>query len=420
MLFVIYRILWWVILPWVLFFRYWKDKKSGQGWRYGIERLGFASTTKNHDIILHAVSLGEVRAMTPLVLEILKVFPQQSILITTTTLTGRAQLEKTFGSRVSIAFLPHDVGFFIRRFLKKINPKVLMIMETEIWPNLLVSCEKLNIPTLIISACLSERSQRGYSKIPKTIEKLLLNVSILAQTVEDQERFKAIGAGNVSVMGNLKYITVLPEDFDSTVQKILQGKSDDDLLWCLASSHDGEEKLILDAFMALKDQLPHLKLAIAPRHPERFNSVEVLIQDYGLTYQKRSNTGFDQFTLSNHDLWLFDSIGELLYLYGASDIVTVAGSFVPIGGHNILEPAFLSKVITCGPYIDNIVDMTEFFKKNNAIKVLSVDQLQKEISVLVNDQNLRNEMGKNAHQCVMQNQKALSCVFKELEQHIKE
>ncbi len=410
MLLIVYKILWWLILPLVLLFRYFKDKKSGHGFRYLFERLGFTTAVRPHDVVLHAVSLGEVRAMIPLVIEIQRELPNCSILITTTTLTGRAQIEQSFGNTVSIAFLPHDVGFFIHRFLKKVEPKVFMIMETEIWPNLLNSCQTLHIPTFIISACLSDRSQKGYAKIPKTIHHLLQNVNILAQTEDDRKRFLAVGAQNVSVMGNLKYITVLPDDFNCKTQTLISGKHNY-FLWCIASTHEGEEKIILDEFRKINEQYPHIKLSIAPRHPERFDAVESLIKDYGYSYQKRSETNFDEFSLNNHDVWLWDSIGELLYLYGAADIVTVAGSFVPIGGHNILEPAFLSKALTVGLYIDNIQDMVNQFADNHAIMVLNSDDLHEKIVSLIGDRKLRNEMGENAYNCVMQNQKALSCVM---------
>lgn len=287
-------------------------------------------------------------------------------------------------------------------------------METEIWPNLLNNCQKLNISTFIISACLSDRSQKGYLKIPKTIHKLLSYVHVMAQTTDDQDRFLTVGAKQVSVMGNLKYITVLPDDFNCKTQKLIAGKQNY-LLWCLASSHEGEEKIILDEFRKINEQYPHIKLAIAPRHPERFASVESLIKDYGYCYQKRSETDFDEFSLEHKDIWLWDSIGELLYLYGASDFITVAGSFVPLGGHNILEPAFLGKAITVGPYIDNIQDMVNQFSQNDAIMVLSNNDLHDKITTLIEDRKLRDEMGKNAHQCVMQNQEALSCVMEEVQ-----
>lgn len=419
MLLFIYKVLWWIILPWILLFRYFKDKRSGQGFRYLFERLGFTNVARPHDIILHAVSLGEVRAMAPLVLEIQKEFPRCSILMTTTTLTGRAQIEQSFGDTVSVAFLPHDIGFFVHRFLKKVNPKILMIMETEIWPNLLNECQKLNIPTLIISACLSDRSQKGYLKIPKTIRKLLSHVHVMAQTVDDQKRFLRVGADKVSVMGNLKYITVLPDDFNCKTQKLIVGKQNY-LLWCLASSHESEEKIILEEFKKLNELYPHIKLAIAPRHPERFSVVESLIRDYGYTYQKRTQTDFDEFTFDGHDVWLFDSIGELLYLYGASDFITVAGSFVPIGGHNILEPAFLGKAITVGPYIDNIQEMVNQFSLNQAIMILNYNDLHDKMITLIEDRRFREEMGKNAHHCVMQNQKALSCVMEEVQRCLEE
>ncbi|GAA5096559.1 3-deoxy-D-manno-octulosonic acid transferase [Wohlfahrtiimonas larvae] len=419
MLLRIYKILWWIILPWVLLFRYFKDKKSGHGFCYLFERLGLSRTTRPHDIILHAVSLGEVRAMTPLVFEIQKQLPDLSILITTTTLTGRKQIEQSFGNTVSVAFLPHDIGFFIHRFLKKVQPKILMIMETEIWPNLLDSCQKLNISTFIISACLSDRSQKGYAKIPKTIQQLLKNVNILAQTVEDQNRFLAVGARKVSVMGNLKYITVLPDDFNAKTQTLLLAKQNY-LLWCVASTHEGEEKIILDEFKKIHKEFPQVKLAIAPRHPERFSSVESLIQDHGYRYQKRSDMGFDELSFEHTDVWLWNSIGELLYLYGVADIITVGGSFVPIGGHNILEPAYLHKVITVGPCIDNIQDMVTQFMEYHAIIILEQQDLYAQLTPLIKDPKMRNMMGQNAYLCIMKNQDSLSHIMDALHQCVSQ
>lgn len=419
MLFLVYRILWWVILPWVLLFRYLKDKKSGKAGRYCIERLGFSNAVQPHDVILHAVSLGEVRAMTPLVCELLKTSPSCSILITTTTLTGRAQIEKSFGDQVSVTFLPHDIGFFVRRFLKKVRPKALMIMETEIWPNLLSQCAKLGIETFIISACLSDRSQKGYQKMPKTIAKLLAPIHVMAQTKEDQARFLAIGAEKVTVMGNLKYFTILPEDFNYQVTQLTKGKHNY-LLWCLASSHDGEEKLILEHFKTLKEQHPHLKLAIAPRHPERFKAVRNLIKDYGFLCQARSETAFEDFEFNHHDVWLFDTIGELLYLYGVSDIVTVGGSFVPIGGHNILEPACLKKVITTGPYVDNIMEMVTLFQAHDAIEILTHETLEDQMAKLIEERAVRRRMKNAAEACVQQNQHALPYVIDALKGALEE
>lgn len=415
MMFLVYKFLWWIILPWVLFFRYFKDRKSGKAFKYLIERLGFAPTVRPHDIVLHAVSLGEARAMMPLIFAIRKNHPSATILVTTTTLTGRAQLESVLKNQASVAFLPHDVGFFTRRFLKKVQPKILMIMETELWPNLLNACEQLNIPAYIISACLSERSQKGYAKFPKTLTKLLAHVYILTQTAEDRQRFLSIGAKNVSVMGNLKYLTVLPDDFAKKETVLLQGKGDA-LIWCLASSHDGEEELIIEVFQQLKQQYPYLKLAIAPRHPERFLTVEALLQSHDLTYQKRSQTQLEALNFNACDVWLFDTIGELLYLYAASDIVTVGGSFVPIGGHNILEPAFLSKAITVGPYIDNIQDMVDQFSMNDAISVFTPDALYNQVENLIMNEDKRSAMGDNAHQVIQNNQGALLRVMQALEQ----
>ncbi len=415
MILYVYKSLWWIVLPWVLLFRWVKDRRSGNANHYLFERLGFSLATQPHDIMLHAVSLGEVRAITSLVRAILKKYPNCKVLVTTTTLTGREQLQQTFKKQISICFLPHDIGFFINRFLRKIQPKLVLILETEIWPNLIVEAEKLNIPVYIISACLSDRSFKGYRRFSRTIQNILKNVQVMTQTEKDAEHFSLLGVQNPIVMGNIKYNVTPPDDLDDIVA-ILSPKTQK-IRITLASSHDDEEKLFLDVANQLNKKYPDICFAIAPRHPERFESVEHLIQSSGLTYQKRSNTEFKAFS-SSSDVWYFDTIGELFYLYGVSDIIVLGGSFVPVGGHNILEPALLGKAIVIGEYYQTIDAIVSDFVAQNAIVISSRGELYYQLCALIESKYKRKTIGDNAMNAALRNQNTVSIVMSEIEKYL--
>lgn len=429
MIFRLYQALWWLLLPFIILLRLIKDRKSPL---YGHpllpqfkERLGLGGPlVKAHNqgesnkiFLLHAVSLGEVRAITPFIRLFVQKFPHITLLITTTTLTGSLQIQESFKEeleeqRILTTFLPLDHGGLLKQFLKKYQPAIILVMETEIWPNLFYQAHRLNIPLLMISACLSSSSFSRYQKLKKPIKRLLSPIQVLAQTDEDVERFKALGVEKIKRMGNIKYDLSVPSEQIEPLY-LLKAKRDAFIYWLVASTHEGEEALVLEAYQTLKQDFPQLKLVLVPRHPERFPAVERLIHASGLTYIKRSETSFEAFT-NQADLWLIDSIGELLIFYAFADIALVGGSFVPIGGHNILEPAYFAKPIIVGPYMEENQETLTFFKKNKAIIQTNAKELPMVLSSLVNDKKRRLELGERAKQTLVNNQGASHILFDEL------
>lgn len=429
MIFRLYQIIWWLLLPFIILFRFVKDRNSplfGHPLLPNFkERLGLGGPLpkeypkeRNSNIfLLHAVSLGEVRAITPFIRLFVQQFPHIQLLITTTTLTGSLQIHESFKEelktqQVITTFLPLDHGGLLKHFLKKYPPALILVMETEIWPNLFYEAHRLKIPLVMVSACLSSLSFSRYQKIKKTIQRLLSPVQVLAQTDEDVDRFKALGVKRVRRMGNIKYDLSVPDEQIKPVY-LLEAKREKYIYWLVASTHDGEEALVLKTYQALKKNFPQLKLILVPRHPERFPEVENLIHSTRLTYLKRSKTSFEAFT-NQPDLWLIDSIGELLIFYAFADIALVGGSFVPIGGHNILEPAYFAKPIIVGPYMEENQETLTFFKKNKAIIQTEAQELFTVISSLINDKNARHQLGARAKQTLIDNQGASQILFDEL------
>src|SRR5699024_3851564 len=308
--------------------------------RHFSQRFGFQKIA-SAEILIHAVSLGEVRAVTPLVKRLLAENPTQKILFTATTLTGSDQIQRSFKdaleSRQLIhTYLPLDFGPSMALFLKKVAPKVILIMETEIWPNFILQAKKQHIPLYIISACLSDRSYRRYQKIQKSIHLLLSDVTVLAQTDEDVLRFEVLGVKSAKRMGNIKYDLTVPEIVFQRLAILNQDRQEDAIYWIAASTHEEEEEIIMEAFIRAKRRLPQLRLILAPRHPERFQEVKLLLDEYidahDFSLSIRSEGELSDLN-PEADIWLVDTLGELLLFYAFADIATVGGSFVPIGGH---------------------------------------------------------------------------------------
>lgn len=425
MIFLLYRILWWILLPIIIPLRFYKDWRSPLGVQQFSHRFGLHRVPQA-DYIVHAVSLGEVRAVTPLIYKMLRQFPHAKILFTATTLTGSEQIQKTFKTElesgaITHTYLPLDNGWMVAHFLDQVAPKAILIMETEIWPNLIAAAQKRGIPFFIISACLSDRSFLRYQKLGKTMTELLKEVTVFAQTEEDLQRFKALGVKSVTKMGNIKYELTPPaslqDDLAKLNQRVLKAKEageESKLFWIVASTHEGEESLVLSAFKAARKELPHLHLILAPRHPERFETVAKFIAEAGLTFDRRSDTELNHLSLEA-DLWLIDTLGELLLFYAFSHITTVAGSFVPIGGHNILEPAYFSKPIIVGPYMDENSETLADFLAQKAIIQVSQEGLAEAVITLGRDATLRESLGNNAQKWMMANQGGSELILKALE-----
>ncbi len=406
----LYTLLWWLLLPLIILLRWQKDRHTPLAHRFK-ERFGiYPSTLQPKGILIHAVSLGEIRAAIPLIEQLIQRYPHLPLTVTTTTATGSKQVIQSFGTRVQHVLLPLDFPYFIRRCLQQLQPKIILIMETELWPHLLEESQKHNIPVWIINARLSAKSFRRYHFLKKTFKTLMTHTQIWAQSDIDLQRFTQLAfSPHNHLMGNLKY------DFQPSSKQLKQAQLwqhffSAPLTWLVASTHQGEEELILDTFKALQQQYPALQLILAPRHPERFDTVAALIQQYHLSLTRRSI--FQDFpptaTTLHTQIFLVDSIGELLSFYPHATVVTMGGSFVPTGGHNFLEAAYFAKPIVTGTFMHHFTAMHELFLTQNAIVSASSATLQTVMQHLLNSETDRIQLGTLAHQIYLSQQGALA------------
>lgn len=359
----------------------------GHRLRWLKQRSGFFRPTygdKEKNIWIHAVSVGETLAAKPLMQALDKRF---NLFLSTVTHTGQEIARKSLPTE-RVLYAPFDLGFVMKRYLKALSPQAVIVMETELWPCLYWYCYKTNTPLILVNGRLSEKSFRGYRKIRFFMKRLLkLGRCYCMQTDGDAERLIAIGAPEekVRVTGNIKLDITPPETIPDWTAMLGHP------LIVAGSTHEGEEKLIIDTFRKLKEKIPELVLVIAPRHPERFNQVEELLRKEGMkNYGKRS-----LMDIQKRDVVLLDSMGELMSLYAVADICIIGGSFVPRGGHNLFEPACWGKPVVTGPHMENFPLAEEFFKHQAAIRATE-ENLYNELEKLLLWTEQREKIGQKA------------------------
>lgn len=401
-----YTLLLYLILPFVLLRLYWRGFKAPEYRIRWLERLAiYHKQYPNNVIWLHAVSVGEAEAVFPLVKRLQKQHPSTQLLITTTTPTGYSRVNAVLANSVTHVYLPYDLPSVVNRFLAIFKPKIAIIMEKEIWPNLYAQCGQNKIPLLIINARLSGNSANNYKKIAGLVEPALAHVSWVAtQTEEDKERFIEIGAKEkcISAVGNLKFDLELDGKIIQQAQELKQQLFFDRFVWIIASTHNGEENIFFEIYPQLKKQIPKLLLIIVPRHPERFDSVKTLANKMQLTTCMRS-TG-QQCTLDT-DVYIADTMGELKLLYGTADICFVGGSMIPVGGHNILEPAIMNIPIMFGPHMVNFKEITkDILALKAAIQCFNKEDLIATVTHLHDDVKCRKQIASAARQFLKKNQ----------------
>lgn len=324
-------------------------------WR---ERFGFFPDPRiRGSIWLHAVSMGEVNAAVPLIDGLMARYVHDTFVITTVTPTGSMRVEKLYGGRVFHVYLPYDLPASIRRFLDRVRPRIAVIMETEIWPNLFFTCHARGIPIVMANARLSERSLRGYGPVtPLAREAVRRATHVAAQSQPDAHRLIQLGANRqrLSVAGNTKYDMRVPPELTAQGATLRASWGPERPVWIAASTHEGEEMAVIKAHIQVLNRFPDALLLWAPRHPERFRDVTQLCRQFGFIVGNRNDD-----TLGRPDLQCFigDTLGELLLFYAASDVAFVAGSLVPIGGHNVLEAAALGKPLLVGPHMFNFEEI---------------------------------------------------------------
>ena len=409
----LYSFLFYSAIPLIISRLWWRSFKSPAYRQRIFERLGYYQKTYKQNVIwFHAVSVGESEALFPLIHLIQTRQPQIRILITTTTPTGSARVKSVLGDSVQHVYLPYDLPDVIARFLKAFKPQMAVIVETEIWANLFHACEKNQIPLYLINARLSEKSVRGYQKIPSLVLPMLHAITKIAtQTEIDKARFIQIGAKpeHVENLGNIKFDVTIAGEIFSQGHALKNQLFANRFVFLAASTHDGEETLLLEAYKNLKKQIPELLLAIAPRHPERFSDVEKLVKNANLqTVTRTSNQRCENET----DVFLIDTLGELKLFYAIADLAFVGGSFVSVGGHNVLEPAAVGVPVLFGLEMKNFALISEkILATQAAIQCKNVAELESKIITLYNQPELRKTLVSNAKEFVVQNQGATERIY---------
>jgi len=413
-----------IISPLIVFYLYILRGKKNQGYRAHFkERFGFVSkslfTVKTKPLVFHCASVGEVLAATPLIKALQKVHPNLNILITCNTPTGREQILSQFKNTVACSYLPIDFPFATARFLKRIKPQALCILETELWPNLMAISHKKNIPVLVINARLSEKSQQGYQKVAKLTHIIMRSITVLAShNKTDATRFIELGleASKSHVTGSIKFDITPSEEQLAKVLNLKQlYSSNERFVWVAGSTHPVEHELVLLAHQELLKKQPNALLIIAPRHPEQFDKVAELLTQSPLSFSRRSQNNYN-----NEQILLADTLGELQCLYGAANVSFIGGSLIRRGGHNPLESAAFSVGVITGPHTYNFDHVyPELTKLKGAVVVDSNDELAKQLITFSQNTKACQTLGIKAAQCVTKNQGAIQKTLNIINQYLE-
>lgn len=365
----LYSLLMYIFLPLIFLRLYWKSLKlPAYRERLG-ERRGYYPFRLDSCLWVHAVSMGEVIAAVPLIKELKQLYPDTPLLVTTMTPTGAQQVKQRFGNDVIHAYIPYDYPGAVSRFFKNMNPRIAIIIETELWPNLVAACKKRSIPICLLNARLSEKSARGYRRISWLVKPMLAKINAIAVHAKaDADRFIALGAKkeNVSISGSIKYDMNVPAGLVEKSALLREELGRDRFVWIAASTHEGEDEVILSAHEKLLTKNPRALLILVPRHPERFDKVETMCSKSFETLRRSDKDSLAAFG-KKVKIYLGDTMGELLLLYGAADVAFVGGSLIKRGGHNLLEPAALSKPVLSGPHVFNFAEISEQLKAGGAL-----------------------------------------------------
>lgn len=407
----IYTIALYLLVPGVFVRLGWRSLRAPEYRRRWGERLSFYSGARlpqlDGAIWVHAVSVGEVEAASPLVTALKAKYPHTPLVVTTMTPTGSRRVRDIFGDEVFHVYVPYDLPGAVNRFLDRVRPRVAVIMETELWPNLFRGCARRGVPVVVANARLSERSARGYRRVRGLIRDVLRDVTVIAaQSRADATRFRALGAHSesVQVTGSIKFEISLRASLREQAEVLRGQLGRDRPVWIAASTHEGEDEQILDALDRIRHSNPNTLLVLVPRHPERFARVASLCRRHGLETVQRSA---GESPTPSTDVYLGDTLGELTLMYAASDVAFVGGSLVAVGGHNMLEPAALGLPVVTGPHTFNFEEITEMLLAvDGARQIHNTEELASVTDTLLRDANLRHTLGENARRFVENNKGA--------------
>jgi len=376
---------------------------------------------KPYGIWIHAVSVGETIAAKELISKLKQKYPDLPITVTCTTPTGSETIGKLFGNKVQHCYLPYDLPCVIRRFINNLRPKIVIMLETEIWPNLITACYKRKIKLVIANARMSQRSYLGYLKLKSLVNFTMQKIALIAaQTDADAKRFIKLGANSAVVIttGSIKFDFSYAEDIEQSAQNLrIKWQAQNRPIWIAASTHAGEEDIIFKAHLNLLKNYQNALLILVPRHPERADSIKQLATNYGLLTLKHS----ENLILNDHtQVFIVDKIGELLLFYALCDIAFIGGSLIEHGGHNMLEPAAFKLPLLAGKYNFNFADISKQMHKNNGLIIVNNEhELSSNLVSLFADKNLRQNIGNNAFKVLQNNKGALDKLFLQLTSHIR-
>ena len=386
-------------------------------WHNFGERFGLGPRLEGFPIWVHAVSVGEVQAAAALVVALRDRYPEIPVLVTTFTPTGAARARTLFRGTAEVRYLPFDLPGSVRRFLDRTRPRLAVIMETELWPNLYRQCRLRRIPLVIASARLSRRSTDRYRRLGALFtETVAGGVVVAAQGEGDAERFRALGAAaeRTHVTGNIKFDFTLPPDIDERGAALRAQYAPNRAIWVAGSTHGGvEEEAVIAAQRQVSAAHAGTLLVLAPRHPNRFGEVASSLERQGLVFTRRSQSSATDAAGEVPSVLLLDTLGELLYFYAAADVAFVGGSLVPVGGHNLLEPAALGLPVLTGPNNSNGEDVARLLVDCGAAKIVhSGAELAGRVAELLSDQALRVVMGSRGRAAIDRNRGALEKVLR--------
>ncbi len=412
-----YTALLWLLLPYVFFHLWWRSRKQPEYLDHVAERFGRYTVRANKPVIwLHTVSVGETRAAATLVHSLRTRYPQHQILLTHTTPTGRAASEQLYGDEVMRVYLPYDYPFAVQKFLDHFKPQVGVLLETEVWFNLIHQCKVSSTPLLLLNARLSEKSYAKYARFPHLAHEGLHGLHLIAaQTDGDAQRLSELCGRAVSTMGNLKF------DIEPPAKMLEQGRRLRELfgkrpIFLAASTREGEEALLLDALQTItaKDVLT----IIVPRHPQRFDEVANLIEQRGLKMQRRSaNVAI----AADTQIVLGDSMGEMFAYYAACDIAFIGGSLLPFGGQNLIEACAVGKPVLIGPHTYNFAQATELAVASGAaLQVVDANELSIQLERLLIDNVATQTMAQAGSKFISENSGATDFASRLMDETLKQ
>ena len=405
----LYSAVLYVLTPVTVYHLIWRGFRFHEYFQRWNERYAsYPQPARQVDVWLHAVSLGEVNAAAPVIDALRKAHPEWHWLVTTITPTGSARVRALWGDELEHVYVPYDLPGAVARFLGHYQPRLALVMETELWPNLLFGCRDRGIPTYILNARLSARSLRGYRVLAPLIARVVRTLRrIGAQSAADGKRFVALGAlrENVVDTGNLKFDIAVPEGLDDFVQNFKDHLGQRPV-WIAASTHEDEEAAVIAIHQRLRERWPELLLLWAPRHPERFGRVAEQAQAAGWKVATRRKSIWPG---DDDDVFVIDTMGELMAFYACAEAAFVGGSLQPIGGHNLLEPAAVGTAMVTGPHLHNFVEISRRLKEAGALQVRDdAEGIALALQELLQDPAVRSDMAAAGRALVEQGRGALA------------